>query len=290
VRVSGGVYDGGTSEAHTLDQPLTIHSTAPSSFIVLNKPLALIELRDISKTYDLGEVQVHALREATLAIERGEFVALIGPSGSGKSTLMNTLGCLDRPTTGSYRLAGDEIATMSRDERARIRNNRLGFVFQNFNLLARTSALENVELPLLYSRGITARERRRRAVEKLALVGLADRMDHHPSQLSGGQQQRVAIARALVNEPAILMGDEPTGNLDTRTSREIIGLFRQLNEEQGLTVILVTHDQDVARNARRTIVLRDGRVVADTEDFAQAIQALQASAEDNSVLQAEPAD
>ena len=169
----------------------------------------------------------------------------MGPSGSGKSTLMNTLGCLDRPTRGSYKLAGEEVATMSRDERARIRNQRLGFVFQNFNLLARTSALENVELPLLYSRGVSSRERRRRAIEKLALVGLADRMDHHPSQLSGGQQQRVAIARALVNEPAILMGDEPTGNLDSRTSREIIGLFRRLNEEQRITVILVTHDQDV---------------------------------------------
>jgi putative ABC transport system ATP-binding protein len=236
--------------------------------------LALIELRDVWKVYDLGEVKVEALRAATLSIERGEYVALIGPSGSGKSTLMNTLGCLDRPTRGSYCLAGEEVSDMSRDERARIRNQRLGFVFQNFNLLARTSALENVELPLLYSRGISARERRQRAIDKLTLVGLADRMDHHPSQLSGGQQQRVAIARALVNEPAILMGDEPTGNLDTRTSREVIGLFRELNEQQKITVILVTHDQDVAKNARRTIVLRDGRVVADTADFASAIAAL----------------
>ncbi|MEX2175647.1 MAG: ABC transporter ATP-binding protein [Pirellulaceae bacterium] len=242
--------------------------------------MALIELRDISKIYDLGEVKVEALKDATLNIDKGEYVALIGPSGSGKSTLMNTLGCLDRPTSGSYLLAGVEVATMSRDERAVIRNQRLGFVFQNFNLLARTSALENVELPLLYTRGITARERRRRAVDKLTLVGLADRLDHHPSQLSGGQQQRVAIARALVNEPTILMGDEPTGNLDTRTSREVIGLFRQLNEQQGITVILVTHDQDVARNARRTIVLRDGRIVADTPDFAQALQLLHASAEE----------
>jgi ABC-type lipoprotein export system ATPase subunit len=252
--------------------------------------LSLIELRGVSKIYDLGEVKVEALMDATLDIDQGEYVALIGPSGSGKSTLMNTLGCLDRPTKGSYRLAGDEVATMSRDERAVIRNRRIGFVFQNFNLLARTTALENVELPLLYTRGVSARERRRRATEKLALVGLADRMDHQPSQLSGGQQQRVAIARALVNEPAILMGDEPTGNLDTRTSREVIGLFRQLNEEQGLTVILVTHDQDVARHARRTIVLRDGRVIADTADFAQALQALQSSAEVDPVLQAESAD
>ena len=251
--------------------------------------MALIELRDIAKIYDLGEVKVEALRGATLSIDRGEYVALIGPSGSGKSTLMNTLGCLDRPTTGSYLLAGDEVATMSRDERARIRNQRIGFVFQNFNLLARTSALENVELPLLYSRGITARERRRRAIEKLTLVGLADRLDHHPSQLSGGQQQRVAVARALVNEPAILMADEPTGNLDSRTSREIIGLFRDLNETQGITVILVTHDQEVAKNARRTIVLRDGLVVADTSDFAQAIQALHASAATEPVTEADPA-
>jgi putative ABC transport system ATP-binding protein len=241
--------------------------------------LCLIELRDIAKTYLLGEVQVEALKGIDLSIEQGEYVALIGPSGSGKSTLMNTLGCLDRPSRGSYLLAGEEVATMSRDERAGIRNKRIGFVFQNFNLLARTTAVENVELPLLYSRGISARERRRRAIEKLELVGLGDRLDHHPSQLSGGQQQRVAIARALVNEPAILMADEPTGNLDSRTSREVIGMFKQLNEEEGLTVILVTHDQDVARNARRVVVLRDGWIVSDTTDFAQALQALHASAE-----------
>src|SRR6478672_11453570 len=239
--------------------------------------MALIELRDVWKIYDLGEVQVEALRSASLDIEQGEYLALVGPSGSGKSTLMNTLGCLDRPTRGSYRLAGEEVATMTRDERARIRNQRLGFVFQNFNLLARTSALENVELPLLYSRGITARERHRRATEKLELVGLAERMHHHPSQLSGGQQQRVAIARALVNEPSILMGDEPTGNLDSRTSSEIINLFWQLNQEQQLTVILVTHDQDVARHARRNIGLRDGQVVADTTNFSEAVTALHAT-------------
>jgi putative ABC transport system ATP-binding protein len=243
--------------------------------------MPLIELRGISKTYDLGEVKVEALRGADLDIEAGEYVALIGPSGSGKSTLMNTLGCLDQPTSGSYRLAGDEVAGLSRDERARIRNQRIGFVFQNFNLLARTSALENVELPLLYSKGLSARQRHARAKEKLGLVGLADRLDHHPSQLSGGQQQRVAIARALVNSPAILMADEPTGNLDTRTSKEIIALFRDLNEREGLTVILVTHDQEVARYAKRTIVLRDGRIVADTPDFAQALAALHASAEED---------
>ena len=237
-------------------------------------PVALIQLREISKTYDLGEVKVKALRDTNLDIEEGEYVALVGPSGSGKSTLMNTLGCLDRPTTGSYLLAGEEVADMSRDDRARIRNRRIGFVFQNFNLLNRTSALENVELPLLYSTGITAKERRDLALSVLDRVGLADRTDHHPSQLSGGQQQRVAIARALVNEPAILMADEPTGNLDTKTSQDVIELFHKLNGDHRITVILVTHDQDVARNAKRTIVLRDGCVVEDTTDFAKAIQAL----------------
>jgi ABC-type lipoprotein export system ATPase subunit len=243
--------------------------------------VALIELRGVTKIYDLGEVKVEALVDATLNIEQGEYVALLGPSGSGKSTLMNTLGCLDRPTSGSYLLAGEEIATMSRDERARIRNQRIGFVFQNFNLLARTTALDNVELPLLYSKAISARERHHRARESLEMVGLGDRLDHHPSQLSGGQQQRVAIARALVNHPSILMGDEPTGNLDSKTSREVIGLFRKLNEDNAITVILVTHDTNVAKNARRKIVLRDGRVVADTENLDQALQALQATPEED---------
>ena len=238
--------------------------------------MALIEIRDCSKVYDLGEVKVEALKNANLTIEKGEFIALIGPSGSGKSTLMNTLGCLDRPTSGSYQLAGEEVAEMAAAQRARIRNQRIGFVFQNFNLLARTSALENVELPLLYSAGVSSSERHRRAVEKLELVGLGNRLDHHPSQLSGGQQQRVAIARALVNEPAILMGDEPTGNLDSKTSREIIALFRELNEKNGITVILVTHDLNVAKHAKRIIVLRDGGIVTDTSDFAEAAKVLQA--------------
>ncbi|MEL6105832.1 MAG: ABC transporter ATP-binding protein [Planctomycetota bacterium] len=242
--------------------------------------MPLIELDDVRRVYDLGEVEVHALRTVTLNIELGEYVALIGPSGSGKSTLMNTLGCLDRPTHGSYLLDGHEIVTMNRDQRARIRNKQLGFVFQNFNLLNRTSALENVELPMLYARGISARERHDRAREMLGKVGLGDRYHHHPSQLSGGQQQRVAIARALVNRPSILMGDEPTGNLDSKTSREVIRLFRELNEDQKITVILVTHDQNVARNAKRTIVLRDGEVVEDTEDFARAKAALEADVED----------
>src|SRR5262245_21187212 len=187
---------------------------------------------------------------------------------------MNTLGCLDRPTGGSYLLAGQEIVTLSSDERAKVRNRHIGFVFQNFNLLARTSAVENVELPLLYAKGISSRQRHERTIALLEKVGLGDRLDHHPSQLSGGQQQRVAIARALVNNPSILMCDEPTGNLDSRTSKEVIQLFRNLNEESGITVILVTHDQDVARTARRIVVLRDGEVVEDSNDFARAMHAL----------------
>jgi putative ABC transport system ATP-binding protein len=243
--------------------------------------VALIEIRDVSRVYDLGEVKVEALIRASLAIEKGEYVALIGPSGSGKSTLMNTLGCLDRPTSGSYLLGGEEVATMSREERAHIRNRRIGFVFQNFNLLARTSALENVELPLLYAKGISASERHRRAIEKLELVGLANRLDHHPNQLSGGQQQRVAIARALVNEPAILLGDEPTGNLDSKTSREVVALFRELNEKSGITIILVTHNQQIARDAKRTVVMRDGAIVCDTTDFRLAAQALREDLDEN---------
>ena len=234
----------------------------------------LIELDRIRKVYSLGEVQVEALKEVSLNIRQGEFVALVGPSGSGKSTLMNTLGCLDRPTSGSYKLAGQEIATLSRDGRAVVRNQRIGFVFQNFNLLSRTSAIENVELPMLYSKGTSAGQRRKRAIELLELVGLGSRLDHHPGQLSGGQQQRVAIARSLANHPAILMCDEPTGNLDTKTSKEVIQLFREMNEARGITVILVTHDQDVARCAKRIIVLRDGEIVEDTEDFRRAMKAL----------------
>ncbi len=234
--------------------------------------MPLIELREVEKVYDLGEVKVRALRDASLVIERGEYIALIGPSGSGKSTLMNMLGCLDQPTSGSYTLSGQEISKLSRDERSQIRNQQIGFVFQNFNLLARTPAVENVELPLLYaSRGGAVRHR---AVEMLQRVGVGDRLDHHPSQLSGGQQQRVAIARALVNDPSILLADEPTGNLDTTTSRDVMTLFRQLNEESGITIILVTHEQDVARYAKRWIVLRDGQIVEDTTDFKVALLSL----------------
>jgi putative ABC transport system ATP-binding protein len=234
----------------------------------------LIELADIWKIYLLDEMTVEALRGVSLEIEKGEYVALMGPSGSGKSTLMNTLGCLDRPTRGSYLLDGEEVATMSSDARAHLRNRKIGFVFQNFNLLVRTSALENVELPLLYSRQMSSRQRRRQARKVLEQVGLKDRMGHHPGQLSGGQQQRVAIARAIINEPAILMADEPTGNLDSRTSREVMDLFRELNQRDGITIILVTHDPSVARHARRLLVLRDGQVVQDTPDISRAIQIL----------------
>ena len=227
-------------------------------------PMSLIVLDDVWKVYDLGEVQVEALRGATLSIAQGEYAALMGPSGSGKSTLMNLVGCLDRPSRGSYQLAGEEVGELSLDARANIRNRRIGFVFQNFNLLARTSALENVEMPLLYSHGITSRERHGRARGLLEQVGLGDRMDHHPGQLSGGQQQRVAIARSLVNQPDILLADEPTGNLDSRTSKEVIKLFQQLNEENGITLILVTHDREVAGNAKRVITLKDGEIVEDT--------------------------
>ena len=224
--------------------------------------MPLIELRDVRRVYDLGEVEVHALRSVTLNIERGEYVALTGPSGSGKSTLMNTLGCLDRPTHGSYLLDGEEIVTMSRDQRARIRNRQLGFVFQNFNLLNRTSALENVELPLVYRR-VPKAERHVRARRALDIVGLAGRESHTPAELSGGQQQRVAIARALVTEPSLLLADEPTGNLDSARSEEIMRLLVQLNQEQGLTIVMVTHEPDLAEFGTRVVVFRDGRVIDD---------------------------
>jgi putative ABC transport system ATP-binding protein len=243
--------------------------------------MRLIQLRDIKKSYTVGEVEVRALRGVSLNIDRGEYVALMGPSGSGKTTLMNTLGCLDRPTDGSYLLDGEEVVEMSGDERAALRNRNIGFVFQNFNLLSRTTALENVELPMLYRGRLRARQRHDRARQMLEKVGLASRMHHHPAQLSGGQQQRVAIARAMANEPTILLADEPTGNIDSHTSREVMELFRKLNREDGITIILVTHDQEVARHARRTIVLRDGRVICDTIDFSRATAALHKSEGDS---------
>ncbi|HVY72103.1 MAG TPA: ABC transporter ATP-binding protein [Verrucomicrobiae bacterium] len=223
----------------------------------------VIQLEHLCKTYHTGEVDVHAVRDVSLTIQPGEFVAIMGASGSGKSTMMNTLGCLDRPTSGKYLLDGVNVSELDRDELAEIRNQKIGFVFQGFNLLSRTSALENIELPLFYQRNnLSGRKRHEKAMHALSLVGLAQRADHHPNQLSGGQQQRVAIARALVNDPALLLADEPTGNLDTQTSIEIMGVFQKLNE-QGITIVMVTHELDIARFNKRMVVMRDGRVVTD---------------------------
>jgi putative ABC transport system ATP-binding protein len=223
----------------------------------------VVQLQDFVKTYQTGEVEVHAVRGVTLDVMPGEFVAVMGASGSGKSTLMNAVGCLDRPTGGRYLLDGVDTGELSRDDLADLRNEKIGFVFQGFNLLSRTSALENVELPLLYARpSLSGREQYERAGKALELVGLADRADHHPNQLSGGQQQRVAIARALVNQPKLLLADEPTGNLDTHTSIEIMGIFQDLNR-RGMTIIMVTHELDIARYCLRQVVMRDGRIVSD---------------------------
>ncbi len=224
---------------------------------------SVVRLADVHKTYGSGETEVHAVRGVSLEIGRGEFVALMGASGSGKSTLMNILGCLDRPTRGNYFLDGSDVSRLNRDELADIRNGKIGFVFQNFNLLPRTSARENVELPLLYGpRRLTSGELREKADRVLASVGLQGREDHAPSQLSGGQQQRVAVARALINDPEVLLADEPTGNLDSRTSVEIMDIFQRLNE-RGITIVLVTHESDIASYARRNVVMRDGRVQSD---------------------------
>jgi putative ABC transport system ATP-binding protein len=224
----------------------------------------VISIRDLVKTYVVGEVEVRALRGVSLDVEHGEFVAVTGPSGSGKSTLMHILGCLDRPTSGQYFLDGQDVSRMSKDQLAEVRNHKIGFVFQGFNLLSRTSALDNVELPLLYSgTKMKAAERRNRAMEALAAVGLGERFDHHPNQLSGGQQQRVAIARALITRPSILLADEPTGNLDTRTSIEVMGIFQRLNRERGITVLVITHEQDISEYGTRIIACRDGLIVSD---------------------------
>jgi putative ABC transport system ATP-binding protein len=223
----------------------------------------VISVKNLVKTYVVGEVEVKALRGVNLDVQPGEFLAVTGPSGSGKSTFMHIVGCLDRPTSGQYSLDGQDVSRMSKDALAAVRNKKIGFVFQGFNLLSRTTALDNVMLPLLYRGGMKAPERHKRAIEVLNAVGLGDRADHHPNQLSGGQQQRVAIARALINQPSILLADEPTGNLDTKTSIEVMGIFQHLNRERGITVVLITHEADIAEYGTRIVSFRDGLVVAD---------------------------
>jgi putative ABC transport system ATP-binding protein len=225
---------------------------------------AVIELQDITKVYRMGDIEVHALRGVDLSLCQGEMVAIMGPSGSGKSTLMNVIGCLDQPTAGVYRLAGEDVSRFNDDRLAEVRSRRIGFVFQSFNLLPRTPALANVELPLVYS-GTRPSERRQRALSALELVGLGERIHHRPNELSGGQQQRVAIARALVNDPRIILADEPTGNLDSKAGAEVMGIFQRLNVEQGITVILVTHEPDIAEHCRRVVRIYDGKIAADEQ-------------------------
>jgi putative ABC transport system ATP-binding protein len=228
----------------------------------------VMSVRDLTKTYQVGDIEVRALRGASLDVRKGEFVAVTGPSGSGKSTFMHIVGCLDRPTSGQYFLDGKDVSKLSKDELAAVRNRKIGFVFQGFNLLSRTTALDNVELPLLYNSGTSkmkTSERHRRAKEVLEIVGLGKRMDHYPNQLSGGQQQRVAIARALINQPSILLADEPTGNLDTRTSIEVMDIFQKLNMERGITVVLITHEMDIAEHGTRLVRFRDGRIQLDEQ-------------------------
>src|SRR5512135_81961 len=231
----------------------------------------VIEIEDITKIYKMGETEVYALRGATLTIYEGELVSIMGPSGSGKSTLMNVIGCLDQPTSGLYKLDGVDVHTLKDNQLAEIRNRKIGFVFQQFNLLPRTSALQNVELPLIYS-GTSSRQRRDKARKSLEDVGLGDRLHHHPNELSGGQQQRVAIARALVNDPAIILADEPTGNLDSKSGAEIMAIFQRLNREQSITVIFVTHDPQIARHTRRIIRIYDGLIVGDEPVTDQIIE------------------
>ncbi len=223
----------------------------------------VISVKNLVKRYIVGEIEVKALRGVNLDVERGEFLSVTGPSGSGKSTFMHIAGCLDKPTSGQYFLDGEDVSRMSKDQLAAVRNRKIGFVFQGFNLLSRTSALDNVELPLLYGGGLKTADRHKRAMEVLTAVGLGNRADHHPNQLSGGQQQRVAIARALINNPSILLADEPTGNLDTKTSIEVMDIFQRLNRERGITVLLITHEVDIAEYGSRIVTFRDGLVVAD---------------------------
>ena len=244
--------------------PIESQQIQPDASLIAQIPDArpIIELDHIHKTYTMGDVEVHALRGVSLTIREGEFVAIMGASGSGKSTMMNILGCLDRPTRGTYILDGEDVSELSKDARADIRCKKIGFVFQGFNLLSRTSALENVELPMLYL-GVDAAARHQRAMEALAAVGLSGREQNHPNQLSGGQQQRVAVARSLVNNPALILADEPTGNLDSRTSVEVMEIFQRLNRERGITLVLVTHETDIAEYAQRVIVFKDGKIKSD---------------------------
>jgi putative ABC transport system ATP-binding protein len=255
--------------------PEELIQSQPETEAPARASVPVIQAEHIHKTYDLGEIQVHALRGVSVTIDPGEFVAIMGASGSGKSTFMNLIGCLDRPTRGRYLLEGQDVSTLSKRDLAQIRNRRVGFVFQGFNLLPRTSALENVELPLIYS-GVPHSERLERARRALQAVGLEGREEHHPSQLSGGQQQRVAIARALVNDPSLVLADEPTGNLDTRTGVEIMEIFQRLNEERNITILLVTHEPDIARFAKRVVLFSDGKVRRDSlvEGRADAGQVL----------------
>jgi putative ABC transport system ATP-binding protein len=250
--------------AAIIEQPIQSNQAVAHDELTRRLPEAqpVIELDHVHKTYTMGDVEVHALRGVSLTIREGEFVAIMGASGSGKSTTMNILGCLDRPTRGTYILDGQDVSQMSKDERADVRSKKIGFVFQGFNLLSRTSAIENVELPMLYA-GIDTAERQHRAIEALTAVGLVGREQNHPNQLSGGQQQRVAIARALVNHPALILADEPTGNLDSRTSIEVMEIFQRLNREQGITLILVTHEPDIAEYAQRVVVFKDGKIKKD---------------------------
>ena len=265
-------------------QEITGTNPAIAGMIEIAQTSPVIQLENIHKTYAMGDVQVHALRGVSLTIREGEFVAIMGASGSGKSTTMNIIGCLDRPTKGMYILDGQDVSQMSKDERADIRSRKIGFVFQGFNLLSRTSALENVELPMLYA-GVSGALRHERAREALSAVGLAGREQNHPNQLSGGQQQRVAVARALVNHPALILADEPTGNLDSRTSIEVMEIFQRLNRERGITLVLVTHEMDIAQYAQRVVVFKDGKIrkdyqVEDQRDAAEELKLLPGIEED----------